>query len=105
MAADLPNSNTIMSCRWEDVKASGNIPDNRTYASMVSYGDSLWLFGGLGQKKQRLNDLHRYDSSMYVVHCLLFVIYDVIALCCCFSCVCVLLLVSMCNRACLVFVE
>ena len=46
---------------WRRHLVPGDIPPPRAFAGFSSRGLSLYLFGGLGKKKKKLNDLWEFD--------------------------------------------
>ncbi|KAG2440042.1 hypothetical protein HXX76_004157 [Chlamydomonas incerta] len=46
---------------WRLLAPGGPTPAERSYHTMTSLGDKLYVFGGCGEKG-RLNDLHQYDT-------------------------------------------
>lgn len=47
---------------WTTIEVSPAAPAARTYASLISYGPSLYLFGGYGESKGRFNDVFEYNT-------------------------------------------
>lgn len=60
-------STTAGSRRWREVETCNSplVPPERSGASCVAYGDSLWLYAGYGGGG-RLDDLWRFDLTRRV---------------------------------------
>ena len=47
---------------WQEVKPKGVLPMERTGHSAVSYEMSMYVFGGINQEGETMNDLWKYDT-------------------------------------------
>jgi len=39
-------------CSWQEIEASGDIPEPRAYCEMTAIGDEIYLFGGMVDRTQ-----------------------------------------------------
>lgn len=53
----------IEELRWEEIKATGQIPEPRSGSAMSAVDGKLYMFGGLSEFSGWLNDLHVFDIS------------------------------------------
>ena len=58
--------------KWSKVKPNlqegDGLPEARSFHKMLCIGDSLYVFGGCGEKSGRLNDMHRFDVNNNTWH-------------------------------------
>jgi len=47
---------------WTEIKQEGTIPEARSFHKMITIGNNLYLFGGVGANG-RLNDLWKFDTT------------------------------------------
>lgn len=51
--------------QWKTIPSTIHTPSPRTYFTMNTYRNKLYIFGGFGDTKQRYNDLYIYDAVHY----------------------------------------
>ena len=48
---------------WGQIHLSGDIPRLRSYSSLFTFDEKVWLFGGRDSSNELHNDLHSFDPN------------------------------------------
>jgi N-acetylneuraminic acid mutarotase len=49
---------------WRGIEQDGDLPGQRHSHTAVTYGDALFMFGGMTNAMNNTNFLHRFDFNM-----------------------------------------